>query len=89
MESFVGGVRDREKTMRSVKRADSPIIEGMRTHYNTKPHMGLGGMSPYDRMGIIIEGDNKWVTLIQNAEKFRIENSAGNKSKPRKKQTGG
>ena len=38
-----------------------------------RPHTGLGGKSPYDRMGIIIEGDNKWVTLIQNAAMARVE----------------
>lgn len=72
-ESFNGGVREREKTMRSIKRPDSPVIEGMRIHHNTKSHMGLDGISPCDRIGIVIEGDNKWVTLIQNAEKQRIE----------------
>ena len=75
-ESFNGVVRDREKTMRSIKRPDSPVIEGMRIHHNTKSHMGLGGISPCDRIGIIIEGDNKWVTLIQNAEKMRIDERA-------------
>ena len=73
MESFNGGVRDREKVMRSIKRRDSAVIDGMRIHHNTRPHTGLGGKSPYDRMGIIIEGDNKWVTLIQNAAMARVE----------------
>ena len=76
MESFNGVVRDREKVMRPVKRRDSPVIDGMRIHHNTKSHMGLGGKSPCDRIGMIIEGDNKWVTLIQNAAKARIENKA-------------
>ena len=79
MESFNGVVRDREKTMRSIKRADSPIIDGMRIHHNTRPQSGLNGISPYDRMGIVIKGDNKWVTLIQNAEKLRIDKLAKNK----------
>ena len=79
MESFNGVVREREKTMRSIKRADSPIIDGMRIHHNTRPPSGLDGISPYDRMGIVVKGDNKWVTLIQNAEKLRIDKLAKNK----------
>lgn len=86
-ESFNGVVRDREKTMRSIKRPDSPVIEGMRIHHNTRSHMGLGGISPCDRIGIIIEGDNKWVTLIQNAEKTRIERR-GEKTRKRSKTRG-
>ena len=62
--------------MRSIKRPDSPVIDGMRIHHNTRPHMGLDGISPCDRIGMITEGDNKWVTLIQNAEKRRIERRA-------------
>ena len=85
MESFVGIVRDREKTMRSIKRPDSPVVDGMRIHHNTRPHTGLGGMSPFDRVGIVIEGDNKWVTLIQNAEKSRIDKHAKNKRAATKK----
>lgn len=75
-ESFNGVVRERVKAMRSLKRPDSPVIEGMRIHHNTRPHTGLGGISPCDRIGMVVEGDNKWVTLIQNAERRRIENRA-------------
>ena len=76
MESFNGAVRDREKAMRSIKRRDSPVIDGMRIRHNTRSHMGLVGKSPCDRMGMITEGVDKWVTLIQNAAKTRIENKA-------------
>ena len=71
MESFNRGVRDKEKVVRSIKRRDAAVIDDMRIHHNAGPHMGLEGKSPYDRMGIIIKGDNKWVTLIQNAAKRR------------------
>jgi hypothetical protein len=30
--------------------------------------MALDGDTPADRAGIQIEGDNKWITLIQNAK---------------------
>ncbi len=31
--------------------------------------MGLDGKTPSEKAGIKIEGNNKWVTLIQNASK--------------------
>ena len=31
--------------------------------------IGLGGKTPSDMAGINLEGDNKWITLIQNASK--------------------
>jgi len=31
--------------------------------------MALDGKTPSDMAGIKIEGDNKWITLIQNASK--------------------
>lgn len=76
MESFNGGVREREGVMRSIKQRDSPIIDGMWIHHNTRPCIGLDGKSPCDRVGLVIKGDNKWVALIQNAEKARIESRA-------------
>jgi hypothetical protein len=30
--------------------------------------MGLDGKTPAERCGIIIEGEDKWLTLIQNSE---------------------
>jgi hypothetical protein len=33
--------------------------------------MGLNGQTPAERCGIKIEGNDKWLTLIQNAEKLR------------------
>jgi hypothetical protein len=31
--------------------------------------MALDGMTPADKAGIEIHGENKWITLIQNASK--------------------
>ena len=45
----------------------------------SRPPAGEGGgegKSPCDRMGMIIEGDNKWVALIQNAARACIESKA-------------
>lgn len=30
--------------------------------------MGLNGQTPAEKCGINIEGNNKWITLIQNAK---------------------
>jgi hypothetical protein len=38
-------------------------------HNYVRPHMVLDGDTSADRTGIEIHGDNKWITLIQNAKK--------------------
>ena len=68
MERFNGEVRDREKVMRGLKKADTPILTGYQIYHNCmRPHEGLDGRTPAEVCGIQIEGENKWVTLIQNA----------------------
>ncbi len=65
-----GEIRDREKTMRGLKKRRTPILEGFQTYYNfVRPHMALHGKTPAEACGIKVEGDNKWMTLIQNASK--------------------
>jgi transposase-like protein len=69
MERMNGEIRDREKVTRNLKTDNSPILTGMRFFHNfVRPHMGLEGKTPADVAGIKVEGKNKWVTLIQNAE---------------------
>jgi len=68
MERLNGEFRDREKVVRGIKKDDSVIIDGYQLYHNyVRPHMSLDGDTPADRAGIIIHGDNKWKTLIQNA----------------------
>lgn len=71
MESFNGNtLRHREKVVRGVKKPDSIVLKGLRIHHNfIRPHQGLDGDTPADRAGIRIMGDNKWITVIQNAAK--------------------
>ena len=70
MERINGEIRDREKTMRSLKKKDTPILQGMQIFHNyIRPHEGLDGKTPAEACGIEIKGDNKWVTLIQNASR--------------------
>jgi hypothetical protein len=54
--------------MRGLKNTDTAIIKGMQIYHNfIRPHEGLDGATPADKAGILIEGENKWNTLIQNA----------------------
>lgn len=70
MERLNGEIRDREKVMRGIKRDDSPVISGYQIYHNyIRGHMALEGQTPADKAGIKIEGNNKWITLIQNARK--------------------
>jgi putative transposase len=68
MERLNGEVRDREKVMRGLKKVNTPILTGYQIYHNyLRPHEGLSGKTPAEKCGIIIEGDNKWKTLIENA----------------------
>lgn len=70
MERLNGEIRDREKVMRGLKKMDSPMISGYQLFHNyIRNHQGLNNQTPADRAGIKIEGENKWITLIQNASK--------------------
>jgi len=68
MERFNGEVRDRTKVMRGLKKPNTSIITGYQIFHNYfRSHEGLKGKTPAEIAGIKIEGDNKWITLIQNA----------------------
>ena len=70
MERMNGEIRDREKTMRGLKRKRTPILSGYQIYHNyVRPHEALGGKTPAEACGIQVEGQNKWKTLIQNASK--------------------
>jgi transposase-like protein len=68
MERFNGELRQREKVMRTLKRADTPILSGYQIYHNyIRPHEALQGKTPSERAGIEVKGNDKWLTLIQNA----------------------
>ena len=70
MERMNGEFRDREKVVRGIKVKDSVLIGGYQMYHNyLRPHMGLNGQTPAEKCGIDIQGDNKWLTLIQNASR--------------------
>jgi len=74
MERMNGEIRDREKVTRNLKTENSPILTGLQIFHNyIRPHMGLDGKPPADLAGIQVEGENKWLTLIQNASKKNME----------------
>ncbi len=67
-ERLNGEFRDGEKTFRGLKKDNSPAITGIQLYHNyIKPHSALNNDTPADRAGIKINGDNKWITIIQNA----------------------
>ncbi len=69
MERLNGEIRDREKTMRGLKKRRTPILQGYQLYHNfIREHEALG-KTPAEACGIKVEGKNKWLTLIQNASK--------------------
>lgn len=67
MERMNGEIRDREKTMRGLKKKHTPVLSGYQIYHNyVRVHEALG-KTPAEACGIKIEGKNKWMTLIQNA----------------------
>jgi len=70
MERLNGEIRDREKVMRGLKKKDTPILKGYQIFHNyIRSHQGLNGSTPAEKCGIELKGNNKWMTLIQNASR--------------------
>lgn len=68
--SDFGEIRDREKVVRGVKKADSPLIQGYQIYHNFfRLHMALDGRTPASVAGIEILGEDKWQTVIQAASR--------------------
>jgi hypothetical protein len=73
MERMNGEIRDCERVTRNLKSVDSPILTGLQLYHNyVRPHMGLEGKTPADLAGIKVEGENRWLTFIQNASERKV-----------------
>lgn len=72
MERMNGELRQREKVMRTLERPDTSILTGMQLFHNyIRPHEALKGKTPASAAGIEVEGENKWLTIIQNASESK------------------
>jgi hypothetical protein len=68
MERMNGELRDRERVMRTLEKTATPILSGTQIFHNyIRPYEALKGKTPAEVAGIEIQGENKWLTLIQNA----------------------
>ncbi len=46
----------------------TPLAEGARIHYNfVKPHQALDGQTPAQVAGVGIQGQNKWLAMLEEA----------------------
>ena len=71
MERINGEIRDREKVMRGLKKKDTPILEGMQIYYNfIKPHEGLGGITPAEACGIVVNGETDVPQISEPGKHF-------------------
>lgn len=70
VERMNGEIRDREKVTRSLKKMDTPILKSEQIFHNyLRPHQALKGKTSSEAAGIIVEGENKWITIMQNASR--------------------
>ena len=79
MESFNGNtIRHREKVVRGLKREDSTILTRLQLYHNfVRLHLGLPDhIIPAEAAGILVEGNDKWRTLIQAAVRAEMARTA-------------
>ncbi|MEN2975377.1 MAG: IS6 family transposase [Candidatus Caldarchaeales archaeon] len=73
VERLHGTFKDRTKVMRGMKKMEAAerLMDGYRIYYNfVKPHISLNGRTPVETAGVLkYAGENKWLELIQLAEK--------------------
>ena len=67
-ERLNGDLGDRFKAGRGLKRDNASLIRMAALHHNfIRSHRGLGGKTPAGAAGIVIRGQDRQLTLIQNA----------------------
>ena len=65
--------------VRGLKKDDSAILTGLQLYHNfVRPHLGLADptTTPAEAAGILVEGNDKWRTLIQAAVKAEMAKAA-------------
>lgn len=68
MQRLNDEVRDTEKGIMGLKKGETPILRGYQIFHNYfRIHKGLENRTPAEVSGIKIEGQNKWIILIQIA----------------------
>lgn len=57
-----------------LRKKDSRILTGYQLFHNfIRPHEALDSKTPAEVAGIKVEGENRWLTLIQNASKQYVQ----------------
>jgi transposase-like protein len=76
VERLHNSMREREKVMRHLKRANSAekVFKGYRAYYNyVRPHMALENHTPAEMAAIPIQlGTNRWLDLIRQAARNHV-----------------
>ena len=56
--------------MRGLKIRNTALLPGYQLYHNYfRPHEALKGKTPAEKSGIIIGGQDKWKTVIENASR--------------------
>jgi hypothetical protein len=56
--------------MRGLKNLNTSVLPGYQMYHNYfRPHEGIRNVTSAEKCGIKIGGDNKWITVIQNAKR--------------------
>jgi len=72
IEKLNGELRGRDKTMTGLEKTVSISLKDYQLYHDYFiEYEGLVGKTPAEVVGIKIEGDNKWITVIQYASKFQ------------------
>ena len=70
MKRMNGEIRDRQRLMRALEKSETPILSGMQIFENyVRPHQALNGKTLAEVAGIKVNGENRWLTIIQNASR--------------------
>ncbi len=70
-ERLNGVIKDRIKTVRGFNSENPALLGLLVTYYNfLRPHAGLDGKTPAEKLGILVRGPDKWATLLACAAAY-------------------